>query len=249
MKIGELAGRTGLTVRALHHYDEIGLLRPARLASGHRDYGPEEVERLHRICSLQRLGLSLRDISDCLDDPDLSLRRLVTLHAERVRHQLSRLARLQRLLDRLAARLERGQKAGLEELLQIIEETMMFEKYYTPEQLEYLRKRGEKIGQNRIRQVQQEWKEIFAAYQTEMDQGTPPDHPRVRELARRSRALIDEFTGGDAGIEASLRNLYRGEGGPAVVNQHGYQTTSDLWGYMSQASRSLESADPDGSDD
>lgn len=47
MKVGALARRTGLTVRTLHHYDEIGLLRPTqRTTAGHRLYGDEEVRRL-----------------------------------------------------------------------------------------------------------------------------------------------------------------------------------------------------------
>lgn len=50
LKVGELARRTGLSVRTLHHYDEIGLLSPARrTATGHRLYGRDEIRRLQQI--------------------------------------------------------------------------------------------------------------------------------------------------------------------------------------------------------
>ena len=58
-KVGALAELTGLTVRALHHYDHIGLLRPSdRSSSGHRLYTGDDVARLYRICLLRRLGFA-----------------------------------------------------------------------------------------------------------------------------------------------------------------------------------------------
>ncbi len=62
-KVGELAGRTGLSVRALHYYEEIGLLLPSRrTGSGHRLYSAEDVLRLQRIVSLRSLGFTLEEI-------------------------------------------------------------------------------------------------------------------------------------------------------------------------------------------
>jgi MerR family transcriptional regulator, thiopeptide resistance regulator len=62
-KVGELARRTGLTVRALHHYDDIGLLHPSvRSDAGYRLYNAADIERLHTVQALQHLGLSLNDI-------------------------------------------------------------------------------------------------------------------------------------------------------------------------------------------
>ena len=79
-KIGELARRTGLTVRTLHHYDEIGLLSPAqRSDGGHRVYDEADVQRLYRIVSLRSLGFPLDAIAQALDsqafDPQSSRRR------------------------------------------------------------------------------------------------------------------------------------------------------------------------------
>src|SRR4029079_11487652 len=67
-RIGEVAAATGLTVRTLHHYDEIGLLRPAeRSGAGYRLYADDDVRRLYRIVAFRRLGLSLDEIGALLD--------------------------------------------------------------------------------------------------------------------------------------------------------------------------------------
>ena len=73
MKVGTLARKTGLTVRTLHYYDEIGLLSPSRRSeAGYRLYGADDVARLQQIMSLRQLGFSLEDIQALLDHPRLS---------------------------------------------------------------------------------------------------------------------------------------------------------------------------------
>ena len=60
LKVGELARRTGLTIRTLHHYDEIGLLKPSgHTESGHRLYTSSDITRLQQVVSLRQLGFSL----------------------------------------------------------------------------------------------------------------------------------------------------------------------------------------------
>jgi DNA-binding transcriptional MerR regulator len=82
MKVGEVAKRTGLSVRTLHYYDEIGLLSPAEhTASRHRLYGAPEILRLQQIKSLRQLGFSLDEIREMLDSPTLSPRRVLEMHA------------------------------------------------------------------------------------------------------------------------------------------------------------------------
>jgi len=81
MKIGELAKQTGLVVRTLHYYDEIGLLSPSRRTdSEHRLYERQDIVRLQKILSLRQLGLSLKEIHDCLEKPDYSLLKTIDLH-------------------------------------------------------------------------------------------------------------------------------------------------------------------------
>lgn len=91
LKVGALADRTGLTVRTLHHYDEIGLLSPsARTPSGHRLYGDQEIVRLQQIASLKHLGLPLDEIKVCLGSPEYSLERTLELQIERIERQIAK---------------------------------------------------------------------------------------------------------------------------------------------------------------
>ena len=112
----------------------------------------------------------------------------------------------------------------------------MFEKYYTPDQLEKLRQRRETVGEERIQQVQREWAELFVSFRAAMERGLAPSSPEVQALARKSKELIAEFTGGDPGIEDSLRSLYRHEG-VEPINRHGHQVDQELWEYMGRASQ------------
>jgi len=65
--VGELAEQAGVSVRTLHHYDEIGLLTPTRSAAGHRRYTESDLARLTQIVALRSVGLSLGEIERCLD--------------------------------------------------------------------------------------------------------------------------------------------------------------------------------------
>src|SRR5207253_6889404 len=91
-KVGELAARTGLTVRTLHHYDAIGLLSPSgrtgsNHGSGHRLYTAADVARLQQILSLKMLGFGLEQIREYLTRSNYDPRQVVRLHLERVRGQ------------------------------------------------------------------------------------------------------------------------------------------------------------------
>ncbi|MBK8460455.1 MAG: HEAT repeat domain-containing protein [Micropruina sp.] len=102
LRIGEVARRTGLTVRTLRHYDELGLLTPSDRTSGHyRLYSPEDLRRLLNIQQLKSLGLSLFDVARALDDPafDASgvLHQHMALVRERVQAEQELLARLSEL--------------------------------------------------------------------------------------------------------------------------------------------------------
>src|SRR6188474_2407863 len=104
-KVGELAARTGLTVRTLHHYDAIGLLSPSGRTgsahgSGHRLYTAADVARLQQILSLRALGFGLEQIGECLSRGDYDPREVVRRHRDQVRGQAAETARL---ADRLTA--------------------------------------------------------------------------------------------------------------------------------------------------
>jgi DNA-binding transcriptional MerR regulator len=229
-KVGQLAKRTGISVRTLHHYDQIGLLTPShRTASGHRLYDRDDVVRLQQIVMLRQLGFALEEIGAAL--AEASLPHLIDLHLARLREQIERERRLMSRLERMALWLREEEEVSTDEFFKTIEEMTMFEKYMTEEQLETIRKRGETIGPERIEEAQQEWPRLIEEVRQEMQRGTDVHSPRVQALAQRWMALVNEFTGGDAGIERSVATMYRTE--PGAAERFGFDTK--VWEYIRQA--------------
>jgi DNA-binding transcriptional MerR regulator len=236
-KVGELARRTGLTVRTLHHYDQIGLLRPSGRtgsahASGHRLYTAADVARLQQIQSLKLMGFALDDIREYLTRDDYDPRRVVRMHLERVRGQAEELRRLADKLAVLADALDKAEVVSADEFLTTISEMTMIEKYYTPEQMEQIKKRGEEVGQARIGEVQNAWPVLMAEVQAAMDAGVPPEDSKAQEFARRWFGLVSEFTGGDPGIFKSLRRMYQTEDTVAGMDVKGMRPMQE---YIEQA--------------
>jgi DNA-binding transcriptional MerR regulator len=211
--VGHLARATGLTVRTLHHWDEIGLLRPAeRSGAGHRRYSAEDVERLYRIVALRRLGLSLDDVSAALAAEGPDLRAAVASHLARVEAQLAAQRELRRRLVGILDAFDRLDGPSTDQIVDAIEVMTMSERYYTPEQREQLADRAEALGDERLREYQREWAELIAAFERERVAGTDPTDPRLRPLAEKWHELIQAFTGGDMGIHDSLNRMYAEEG-------------------------------------
>ena len=216
MRIGALADATGVSVRALHHYDAIGLLTPAeRTQSGHRLYSEANVRRLYRIAALRRLGLSLDEIVEILDrDPDLA--GAIRRHLAQVEQSLELQRRLHRTLGRMLELLESGHEPTLDEFIEAIEVMTVIGKYYTSEQQAQLEERRSELGTEGMRKAERDWAELIEAVKREQAGGTAPTDARMLELAARWRALIEQFTGGDDAIEQSLATMYREEGPQAA---------------------------------
>jgi DNA-binding transcriptional MerR regulator len=212
-KIGEVARATGLTVRTLHHYDELGLLRPAeRTGAGHRIYTDADVRRLYRIVALRGVGLPLDEVAAALDRDGDDPRPAIRAQLDRLDRELSLAAQLRRRLVRILDALEAGNRPSITDLITAIEETTMLDQHYTPEQLAQLEERRRALGPEGMERVQHEWAELIEAMRAEQRAGTDPGDPGVRPLAVRWAGLIEQFTGGDAGIRASLQRMYETEG-------------------------------------
>ncbi len=209
LKVGALAARTGLSVRTLHHYDEIALLSPSqRTPSGHRLYSVTDIARLQQIQALRIMGLSLDEIRGLLDGPGFAPHRVIQLQLDRLEQQIVLQQRLADRLKLLAQHLNNAAHVSVDELCRIIEATTMMDKYFTPEQLTTMKARGDALGADDIRKVEQEWAEVIPAVRAHMEQGTPPTDPELQALARRWKELVNAFTGGDREMARSVRTMY-----------------------------------------
>jgi DNA-binding transcriptional MerR regulator len=212
-RIGEVAAATGLMVRTLHHYDEIGLLAASgRSEAGYRLYSDADVRRLYRIVAFRRLGFALGEIGPLLDRDGGDPRAVVRDQLTRLDADLELMRRLHDRLRRLLEALEGADGAASELFLEAIEGITMSEQYYTPEQLAQLDERRRALGEDGMARAQQEWADLIAEAEALRARGTDPSDARVQAIAARWQELIEQFTGGDAGIRDSLKRMYETEG-------------------------------------
>lgn len=121
-KVGELAKTAGMTVRALHHYDKLGLLVPSeRTEAGHRVYAEEDVRRLYRILALRQVGLPLTEIASLLSAEDPGLTATVRRHLTRVERNLRHGEQLRRSLIYILDALERSLEPSVDHFIDALE--------------------------------------------------------------------------------------------------------------------------------
>jgi DNA-binding transcriptional MerR regulator len=106
MHVGELAKRTGASIRSLHYYEQMSVLQAQRQANGYRSYGPEAVEQVQRIRKLLHLGFSLADIrllAPCFKHQEQGA-PLCTVAIERYQQKLAELDEQIQILQELRER-------------------------------------------------------------------------------------------------------------------------------------------------
>ena len=125
-KVGALAEATGLTVRTLHYYEEIGLLVASqRNDAGHRLYRRDDVVRLYRVRVLRTLGLSLDEIRNALDNPQWDLDQAMVRHLTELESQLEAMNRLRSRVAALMTSVTTGSNPDVDELLETLEDMTM----------------------------------------------------------------------------------------------------------------------------
>ncbi|KVL27411.1 MerR family transcriptional regulator [Burkholderia territorii] len=227
LKVGELAKRSGLTVRTLHHYHAIGLLTPsARADNGYRLYDRDDVARLHQIQALRRFGLSLAEIGDYLNQPGTPLVELVAKQIASLDHQLAQAAQLRERLVHLHAQLAAGTEPELADWLTTLELMTVYDKYFSEEELARLPMyRKSQTGDA-------EWIALVADVRALHDAGVPPEDERARALAGRWMALLVRDTNNDPRMLAKLNLMHERE--PAMQSKLGISTA--LRDYVLRAS-------------
>jgi len=101
LTVKAVADLAGISIRALHHYDEIGLLKPAgQSASGYRLYSQQDLERLQQILFFRELGFGLKEIKEIIDSPGFDRRQALLAHRAALEQRRERIDRLISTIDR-----------------------------------------------------------------------------------------------------------------------------------------------------
>ncbi|MDX2730307.1 MerR family transcriptional regulator [Streptomyces sp. NBC_01707] len=188
--IGDLAHASGLTVRALYHYDEIGLLSASeRTASGHRRYTEGDLRRLYRIRALRALGLSLEQIAGVLEDSSsddlLSLRDLLADQLRNLQEQAEHIDRLRNRIHGLVRQLDESSMPDPDQFMTTLEMISVYETGFTREQREQLAERRAELGPDAVEAAKSRWAELVEQLLGHVRDNTPVDDPQVQDLVRR----------------------------------------------------------------
>ena len=118
--VSDVAGATGITVRTLHHYDEIGVLRPSeRSPSGYRIYDEADLERLQEVLFFRELGFGLGEIRTSLADPGLDRRQVLLRQRSLMADQVKRFRQMVKAIDRALDAIDEGVVMDKEEMFEI----------------------------------------------------------------------------------------------------------------------------------
>lgn len=219
----QFAELAGVTVRALRHYDRLGLLRPARTESGYRVYRESDLERLEQIVALKFVGLPLKRIKTLLDRDNLELaealpRQRLVLEAKR--KLIDRAIHAIQDAERSLATGQRPDAALLKKIIEVIEmqdNANWSEKYYSEETLAKLKNR--EWTPEMQAETTKKWSDLFRDVEAAL--GEDPASPKAQALAARWGALILEFTQGDRGITKGLNAVWKDPSGlPAETQQN-----------------------------
>ena len=247
--VKEVAALSGVTVRALHHYDELGLLTPnARTVAGYRLYSDDDLVRLQQILIGRELGLSLEAIRRSLDDPGFDRRAALVAQRAELSARAGRAADMVRAIDAALAALEVAEDKEDTNVGTKVDFKKIFDgfdpkKYEDEAKQRWGNTDAWKVSQRRTKSyTEADWKlirdeqaAIYADLFALLKSGVAPDDPRAMDVAERARLSIDRwFYPCSAQMNAGLADTW--ETDPrfqANIDKHGAGLTK----FMAAAAR------------
>src|SRR5689334_11024143 len=183
LKVGELARRTGLTVRTLHHYDEIGLLKPSgRSESGYRMYDAQDVARLHAIQALRYMRMPLAEIGPLLDGRHARPEAIIDEQMRALQRQIREATELHDRLALLREGILAGKALDIADWVESLQRMATFGKYFSAGELKSIF--------TRYAEVQREWLALQPEVRAHMEAGGAIDSPAGQALTRRWMQLM-----------------------------------------------------------
>ena len=199
--VGSLSALAGVSVRTLHHYDQIGLLTPSqRSAAGYRQYTTDDVARLHRILVYRELGFDLSRIAQILDDPAAD-----ALEHLRQQHALltERRSRLQSIIEAVEAMMS-AKKSGYnmtpEEMREVFgafdpteHEPEVKQRWGDTDAYRQSQSRARSYGRTEWLKIREETEQIESGLAALMAQGLPAQSQEAMDLAEQHRQHISRW--------------------------------------------------------
>ncbi len=232
-KIGELAKRVGLTVRALHHYDRIGLFSPSRITeSGHRLYSDEDLRVLQQILTLKQLGLSLEEVKGMIANPEYNPLEVLQMQLSRLEQQIDTLTGLKLRIQQIYDHLNVGSTATSEQFMTAMRlMNMSHSRHFNPEQVKLLRNRYLSADRNETINGFAKGQRLLDEFRASLGQGKQPEDPDVLALARRWKDETERYLPMDESFIRSIEGYYRENPDEGLV----YGMDGELYAFIKKA--------------
>ncbi len=201
LTVGQTAALVGVSVRTLHHWDEIGLVVPAaRSWAGYRLYGPDDVARIHRVLVYRETGMTLAEVARVLDDPGADAEAHLVRQRELLRARIAHLTRMLRAVDTMMERNSMGEHLTPQQQAEILgvgwnpawqEEAE--ERWGGTDEWAQSAARKDAMTREDWARVAKEASDLEADLAAAMREGVEPGDERANALAERHRASIDQW--------------------------------------------------------
>ncbi|MEY0233075.1 MerR family transcriptional regulator [Providencia manganoxydans] len=202
-QVGEIAQKTGLTIRTLHHYEEIGLLVPtARTDAGYRLYNVQCLERLTQIQMLRQVGVKLKDIGEILDGQSGDMAQMLQERIDALSAQMKQMAQLQYRLEQLQRQMQAGDILTQADWFSILEMMSMYDKYFTPKELEQMPLYTAHTLKS------EEWQQRVSTVKSLIKEGVAPSSEQAKKVATEWMIALERDTGGSPDFFARLNTIH-----------------------------------------
>ena len=215
--VGQVAELVGVSVRTLHHYDEIGLVPPsARSSVGYRSYSDADVERLHQVLLYRELGFPLEEIATLLDDPSVDAMAHLRRQRALLDQRIDRLHQMVAAVEQMMEARTMGIALTPEEQSEIFGDNWLGEEYATEAEQRWgdtdawkqAQARQASFSKNDWAQIKAETDALETTFAQAMIDAVPVDSERARELAERHRASIEQHYDCSYEMHRNLAEMY-----------------------------------------
>jgi DNA-binding transcriptional MerR regulator len=200
-RVSQVARLARVSVRTLHHYDEIGLLVPSsRTPSGYRLYTDADLRRLHQILLFRELGFTLESIGQALDDPAFDRRKALRAQRDLLLERIRRTESVVRAVDRALEALEGGREMETGELFEGFEdfdharyEAEVRERWGETDAYRESLRRTKSYTKEDWARIKAEGEEVVTRLAELKAAGRRPDDDEVVEAVERYRLHLDRW--------------------------------------------------------
>ncbi|GAA0314079.1 MerR family transcriptional regulator [Oceanobacillus sp. FSL W7-1281] len=230
---GQLAALTGLSIRTLRYYDQIGLFSPSLYTeAGHRRYTSEDMQMLLQILVLKKMHLPLEEIKEIIQTNNENLFDTLDQQIDRVKAEIAVQEKLLNQLERTRQEAANTKTISFQELTSLFELIRLNRSdYFTNKQLDKMREHYRNTSDKAFKQGEERFKELLGELKDKHERGVSPQDKSVQGLAKEWQELLDAFSGGDKNLIESAEKFYAENPQPALH----YGLDSALYRYIQAA--------------